>query len=379
MFISKLPNLGTTIFSYMTQLSNQHNAINLSQGFPEFEAFPALQYLVCKHINAGHNQYAPMQGVKELREAISEKVEYLYSKSYHPDREVLITSGATQALYTAITAFINPGDEVIIIEPAYDSYVPVIELNGGKPVYVKLEAPDFKINWYEVKSAITEKTKMLILNTPHNPTGTVFTDEDLKTMSTLVQDTNIIVLSDEVYEHIVFDGNKHISISSYPELANRSIIVSSFGKAFHITGWKVGYCLAPEFLMNEIKKIHQYLVFSINTPVQYALAEFLKDRSYYLELSDFYQVKRDFFNKLFKDTRFGIKPSQGTFFQSLDYSRISDEDDFSFAVRLTKEHGVASIPLSVFYHSSEKSSLIRFCFAKNDETLEKGAERLLKL
>ena len=379
MFTSKLPNLGTTIFSYMTQLSNEHSAINLSQGFPEFEAFPALKELVCKHIQAGHNQYAPMHGVKELREAICEKVEYLYSKSYHPDREILVTSGATQALYTAITAFVHPGDEVIVIEPAYDSYVPVIELNGGKPVYVKLQAPDFKINWYEVKAAITPKTRMFVLNSPHNPTGTVFTDEDLKTLSTLVQDTNILILSDEVYEHIVFDGVSHLSVSSYPELASRSIVVSSFGKAFHITGWKVGYCLAPEELMKEIKKIHQYLVFSINTPVQYALADFLKDKSYYLELSDFYQEKRSFFINLFKNTRFGIIPSQGTFFQSLDYSRISDEDDFSFAVRLTKEHGVATIPLSVFYHQGDQNSLIRFCFAKNDDTLERGAERLLKL
>ncbi|MEI7594240.1 MAG: methionine aminotransferase [Bacteroidota bacterium] len=379
MIHSKLPNTGTTIFSIMTQLANEHKAINLSQGFPEFQAFPELGRLVKQYIDAGFNQYAPMHGVKELREQICSKIQKHYKKAYNPDTEIVITSGATQALYTAITAFIHKGDEVIIFEPAYDSYVPVIELNGGIPVFIKLNAPNFSVNWTEVRAAITEKTKMIIVNNPHNPTGVVFSKEDLSILSKIVSNTDIIIISDEVYEHITFDGIQHISASSIPELAERTIVITSFGKTFHTTGWKVGYCVAPEELIKEIKKVHQYLVFSVNTPVQYALAEFLKDESSFLGLSTFYEEKRNYFAKLIGETRFKLIQNQGTFFQLVDISTITDEDDYSFAIRMTKEYGVASIPLSVFYSQKEKMSLIRFCFAKHNETLERGVERLIKL
>ena len=379
MIISKLPETPTTIFSIMTQMANEYNAINLSQGFPEFSVSPVLKELLGKYISEGFNQYAPAIGVKPLRDKICAKISEESNYSYNPDTEITITSGATQALYTAISAFVHPGDEVVVFEPAYDSYVPAIRLNGGIPVFVTLNYPDFKVDWNMVQSKITNKTRMIIVNTPHNPSGTLFSDSDLRCLAALVKNTDIILIGDEVYEHIIFDGKKHISLASIPELASRSIIISSFGKTFHITGWKVGYCTAPAELMAEFRKLHQYTVFSVNTPVQYALAEFLNYKDEYQQLSAFYQKKRDFFIHLLEGTSFKIKPSDGTFFQSLDYSNISNEDDYTFAVRLTKEHGVASIPLSVFYNERPQIPLIRFCFAKSDETLEKGAERLRNL
>lgn len=376
---SKLPNVGTTIFTVMSGLANEYNAINLSQGFPDFMCHPDLIDLVNKYMRKGYNQYAPMQGLLKLREKISEKTEKLYSGYYNPDNEITITAGATQALYTAITAFVNEGDEVIIFEPAYDSYVPAIEVNGGIPRYVQLKKPDFKINWNEVEKLVNSKTRMIIINSPHNPTGTTISSFDLERLQKIVSGTNIIVLSDEVYEHIIFDNLEHQSVIKFPKLAQQSIIVSSFGKTYHTTGWKIGYCVAPKELMAEFRKIHQFLVFCVNTPIQYAFAEFLEREDEYLQLGEFYKLKRDKFNNLLKGSSFIIRPSNGTYFQLLDYSKISDEKEMDIAVRLTKEIGVASIPVSVFYHKNIENKVLRFCFAKTDETLERAAEKLMKL
>jgi len=376
MIRSKLPNVGTTIFTIMTQLANQHNAINLSQGFPDFQVSQKLIKLVEKYMKDGYNQYAPMPGVERLREVIANKTEFLYSYKYNPETEITITAGATQAIYTAISAFIQEGDEVILFEPAYDSYVPAIKINGGQPVYIQLKHPDYSIDWNEVTRAINLRTRMIILNSPHNPSGSVLSIEDMEKLSRLVQGSKILILSDEVYEHIIFDNNKHQSIARYPKLAERSMIISSFGKTFHATGWKMGYILAPENMTKEFRKVHQFMVFSVNTPVQYALADFLEQKEEYLELGNFYQQKRDYFLNLLKGSKFKIVPSKGTYFQSLDYSAISDEKDYDFAIRLTKEFGIASIPLSVFYHDSIKSHVLRFCFAKSNETLERAAEKL---
>ncbi len=376
---SKLPAVQTSIFSVMSKLALEHKAINLSQGFPGFDCSPQLVDLVEKYMRKGLNQYAPMPGVQVLREAISTKTEELYSITYDPETEITITSGATQALFTAIAALVRDGDEVIVIEPAYDSYVPAIELAGGKPVFFQLNPDTFSINWVEFQKLVNQRTRMILINTPHNPTGSALSAADMMKLEKLTNKTDIVVLSDEVYEHILFDKLEHQSVARYPKLAERSLIVSSFGKTFHTTGWKIGYCLGPANLMAEFRKVHQFLVFSSNTPVQYAIAEYLANKDAYLQLPSFYQKKRDYFIHVFGQTKFGLKPSPGTYFQLLDYSKISKEKDTDFAVRLTKEFGVASIPVSVFYHKKTDSKFLRFCFAKHEDELEKAAEKLIKL
>jgi methionine aminotransferase len=376
---SKLPDVGVTIFTIMSKLANDHQAINLSQGFPDFDVHPDLLALVDNYMRSGHNQYAPMQGVAALRERIAEKVLALYNASYDPELEITVTSGGTEALFAAISAVVRQGDEVIVLEPAFDSYVPVIKLNGGIPVYVEYKFPDYRIDWDDVRNALSSKTRLIILNSPHNPTGAVFTETDISALKDILRDTDVLLLSDEVYEHIIFDGLRHESISRYPELVERSFVVSSFGKTYHTTGWKIGYCLAPAPLSKEFQRVHQFLTFASNTPIQYAYAEFMKNKDIYLNLSAFYQQKRDKFLSLIEKSRFKAMPCYGTYFQMVDYSSISDESDVEFSKRLTTEHGVASIPPSVFYHHQVDHKVLRFCFAKKDETLEKAAERLCKI
>jgi len=376
---SKLPNLSVTIFSEMTQLADAHGAINLSQGFPDYAVPAELTALVAKYMQQGCNQYAPMPGVPQLRDQISAKVWQLYGAKYDPAREITITSGATEALFAAITAVVRKGDEVVVLEPAFDSYTPVISLCGGIPVYIQLKFPGYRIAWDEVRHAISEKTRAIILNSPHNPTGAVLTRHDISSLIQIVQDSNIVIISDEVYEHIIFDGCTHQSMAHYPQLAERSFVISSFGKTYHATGWKIGYCLAPAALSNEIRKIHQYLTFSSNTPVQHALAEFMQKKEVYLRLSEFYQLKRDKFLDSLKESRFRALPCKGTYFQMLDYSDITDEPDLDFARRLTTDFGVAAIPPSVFYHRRNDYKVLRFCFAKKDETLERAAEKLSRV
>lgn len=376
---SKLPKQGATIFSVMSGLAQQHAAINLSQGFPDFSIPSKLVERTHHYMRQGYNQYAPMAGIPILREKLAEKAEALYAAQYNPDTEITITAGATQAIYTAISAFINEGDEAIIFEPAYDCYVPAIELHGGKPVYVQMNLMGDLIDWEKVKKLINQRTRMIIINTPHNPSGRAMSAQDMLKLQKLTDGTDIIILSDEVYEHIIFDGLEHQSIARYPQLAQRALVVSSFGKTYHNTGWKMGHVLAPVELMTEFRKVHQFNVFSVNTPAQYALADFLNDKEHYLELNAFYQQKRNRFNQLLTGSKFSIKPSEGTYFQVLDYTAISDEHDTDYAIRLTKEAGVAAIPLSVFYHEKNTDKLLRFCFAKADETLEKAAEKLMLL
>jgi methionine aminotransferase len=376
---SKLPRQETSIFAIMSGLATEYKAINLSQGFPDFEVSPKLISLVSKYMKKGFNQYAPMQGVMALREQIALKTEAISGSKYDPVTEINITAGATQAIYSIISAFIKDNDEVIIFEPAYDSYAPAVKLNGGMVKYAKLRMPDFAIDWNEVKRLISHNTKMIIINTPHNPTGSVITPGDLKELDKLTRGTDIIILSDEVYEHLIFDGIRHESICYYPELANRSLIVGSFGKTFHATGWKTGFVLAPSNLMAEFRKAHQFTVFASNTPVQYAIAEFLKDKENYIQLNGFYQKKRDYFVNAIKGSRFRVVPCHGTYFQLLDYSKISDEPETEFAIRLTKEFNLASIPVSAFYHQNDDNKVLRFCFAKKEETLDKAAEILNKI
>ncbi len=378
--ITKLPKVGTSVFAVMSQLSNEHNAINLSQGFPDFPISEQLIDLVSNNMKQGHNQYAPMPGLISLREMISEKTESLYSAYYNPETEITVTAGATQAIFSAIMAFVREGDEVIVFEPAYDSYVPAIRLAGGTPISIQLKLPDYHIDWEEVKKLVNQRTKMIIINSPHNPTGSILSNEDLLRLDKITRNTGILILSDEVYEHIIFDNFEHQSVCRYPTLAERSLVMCSFGKTFHATGWKTGYCLAPENLMNEFRKTHQFVVFCSNSPVQYALAEYLKNPSNYLGLGSFYQQKRDYFVDLIKKSRFKIIPSSGTYFQLLDYSAISDEPEMEFACRLIKEHGVASVPVSAFYNNKPvNNQVLRFCFAKKDETLEKAASILCKI
>ena len=376
MIRSKLPNVGTTIFTVMSHLANEYKAINLSQGFPNFECSPALVSLINEYMKRGYNQYAPMQGIMPLRETIAEKMEELYGAKYSPEKEINITAGGTEAIYAAITAVVNEGDEVIVIEPAYDCYVPAIELSGGIPVYVQLKAPNYTIDWEVLKKKVSHRTRMIMINTPHNPTGAVMTEKDMKELDKITRGTDIIILSDEVYEHIIFDGLKHQSICRFPKLAERSFVVFSFGKTYHATGWKMGYVLAPEKLMVEFRRVHQFIVFTVNTPFQYALADYMKNKSEYLELGNFYQKKRDYFINLIKGSKFKYVPASGSYFQLLDYSKITQEKDSDYAIRLTKEAGVASVPTSVFYHEKVDNKILRFCFAKTDETLEKAAEKL---
>jgi methionine aminotransferase len=378
-FTPKLTNIETSIFSVMSALANEHKAINLSQGFPNFKSDQKLIDGVTKAMNSGYNQYAPMAGSLELRQAISKKFEILYNSSYHPETEITVTAGATQAIFTIITAFIKPDDEVIIFKPAYDCYQPSIEANGGKAISVALEAPDYKINWTQVKENINPKTKMILINTPHNPTGTVMCEKDLLKLQELTDGTDIIVLSDEVYEHIIYDAEQHQSICRFQNLKKRSFITASFGKTFHNTGWKVGYCCAPKYLMEAFRNVHQFNVFSVHHPTQKALADYLQDSGHYLNLPDFFQEKRDTFLSLIKDSRFKFTPSKGTYFQVLDYSKITNMNDIEFAKQLTIENGIASIPLSVFYDTKLDHKVLRFCFAKTDDTLKQAADILNKI
>ncbi|WP_117879933.1 methionine aminotransferase [Aureibaculum luteum] len=376
---SKLPSVKTTIFTIMNTLAKEHNAINLSQGFPDFDTDSKLIDLVTKAMHSGYNQYAPMAGVLTLREQIANKIDGLYGVKYHPDTEITVTVGATQAIFTIIASFIRKDDEVIIFKPAYDCYEPAIELHNGKPIYVQLKAPTYKINWQEVKEKITSKTKMIIINTPHNPSGFLWSNMDMLALEKLVKDTNIIVLSDEVYEHIIFDNLKHHSACKYSYLKERTFVVGSFGKTFHNTGWKMGYCAAPANLMNEFRKVHQFNVFCANHPMQIAFAEYLKVESHFKNLSQFYQDKRDLFLNKIKDSRFKFTPSKGTYFQLLDYSAISDEGDVDFVKRLAIEYKIAAIPVSVFNSDNMDQKMIRFCFAKKNETLKKATYILTKI
>jgi len=376
---SKLPRSGTSIFAVMSGLANETGAINLSQGFPDFAISEKLIGLVDHYMRKGFNQYAPMPGVQKLREAIAEKVQSTFGMAYNPDTEINITAGATQAIFTAISAIIRPGDEVIVLEPAYDSYAPAVELNGGTVRYSSLKNPGYEVNWPEVKSLMNAHTRMIIINTPHNPTGTVLSAADMLELSRITNQTNIIILSDEVYEHLIFDGLRHESVCYYPGLASRSFVMGSFGKTFHATGWKTGFVLAPAELMVEFRKAHQFVVFASNTPVQHAIADFLADKSNYEGLPVFYQQKRDFFAGLISSSRFNIIPCKGTYFQLLDYKKISDENERDFAIRVTREFGVASVPVSPFYHNGKDNKVLRFCFAKSEETLEKAAEILCRI
>ena len=371
---SKLPNVGTTIFTVMSKMAADHQAINLSQGYPDFPSDPYLIELVAKAMRDGLNQYAPMPGLPALREAISEKTNALYGRYYDPDSEITVTAGATQALFTAISAFVYPGDEVILFAPAYDCYLPAVELYGGIGKVVQMTPLAFKPDWDEVNQLINEKTRMIVINTPHNPTGTTWQDSDMLELQRLAVKNDLIVLSDEVYEHIIFDNLPHQSASKYDELARRSLVTASFGKTFHNTGWKLGYCLGPEELMIEFKKVHQYNVFSVNRPVQEGLAQYLENPKHYLQLGDFYQQKRDHFLGAISSSRFKMVPSSGTYFQLLDYSDITDESDVEFATRLTKEKGLAAIPTSVFNPSGADYRQLRVCFAKSTDTLDKAAE-----
>ena len=378
--ISKQPNVGTTIFTVMSQLANETGALNLSQGFPNYNCSPKLIELVNHYMKLGMNQYAPMAGIMPLREVLAQKTADLYGINYSPADEITIVSGCTEALYAAMTAILHKDDEVIVFEPAYDCYVPAIELNGGKAVYVTLSPDnDFKIDWEAVKAKITDKTKAILLTTPHNPTGKCLTKSDIHSLAMLVKNTNIFVISDEVYEHIIFDERKHLSPAVYPDLWERTFVCGSFGKTFHTTGWKLGYCLAPKALSAEFRKAHQWITFSCPTPMQYAYADFLKDPDNYLSVTQFYQEKRDKFVHWLKDSRFTLTPAEGSFFQMVSYKNITHESDYDLAVRWTKEIGVASIPISVFYSEKIDNKILRFCFAKDNEMLERAAERLCKL
>lgn len=378
-FNSKLPHAGTTIFTIMSKLAYDSGAINLSQGFPDYSCSPQLVKLVNDYMKRGNNQYAPMAGLPLLRERIAAKVNELHNADYNPDTEITVTAGGTQAIFTALAAVIRPNDEVIIFEPAYDSYGPTVKLLGGLVKSFEMSPPVYKIDWAIVKRMITSNTKMIILNSPNNPTGMVLDREDINHLIDITRNTDILILSDEVYEHLVFEGRQHLSMAQFPELRKRSFIAASFGKLYHNTGWKMGYCVAPDWLTQEFRKVHQYLVFSANTPVQYALADFMLDKDQYLELGTFFQQKRDYFAGLMKETRFDLLPCHGSYFQSATYSRISDEKDTDFAKRLTTEFGVASIPVSAFYNRGTDHGVLRFCFAKKQETLEKAVKRLTKV
>jgi methionine transaminase len=376
---SKLPDISTSIFSIMSGLAIEKGAINLSQGFPDFNCPEPLIELVTRYMHAGHNQYAPMAGMPQLREKISIKTEKLYGYRPNADTEITVTSGATEALFAAITAVVKPGDEVIVLEPCYDSYAPAIRLSGGSPIYIPLSLPNFSVDWELVKKRITSQTRLIIINTPHNPTGAVMTKTDMDALAHITKGSDILIISDEVYEHMVFDGKDHYSVLQHESLRERSFVISSFGKTYHITGWKLGYAVAPPALTNEFRKIHQFVTFSSVTPLQLAIADFMDNEAHYLELPFFYQQKRDLFCELLKPSRFEIVPTQGTYFQLLKYSAISNENDLEFAKRLVNEIGVASIPVSAFYFNKTDHKYLRFCFAKGEETLRTAAERLVKL
>ena len=373
---SKLPDVGTTIFTVIGQLAARHEALNLSQGAPNFAPDPQLVENVARAMRAGHNQYAPMAGIAALREALASKVGTLYGVRYDPATEVTVIASASEGLYSTISALVHPGDEVIYFEPSFDSYAPIVRLQGATPIPVKLSLADFRVNWDEVAAAITPKTRMIITNTPHNPTATVFSDADIGRLKAVTRNTDIVVLADEVYEHVVFDGARHQSMACHTELAERSVIVSSFGKSYHVTGWRVGYCLAPAGLMNEIRKVHQFMVFSADTPMQYAFVEALAKPETYLGLSAFYQRKRDLLTDALRDSRFELLPSEGSFFMLARFRGFSDERDSDFVLRLIRDARVATIPLSAFYTDGTDSGLIRLSFSKDDATLIEGARRL---
>jgi len=376
---SKLPEVGTTIFTVMSALATEHKAVNLGQGFPDFPMSAELTELVSDAMRKGFNQYSPMPGWMPLREAIAEKIEFLYHTPVNPDTEITITPGGTYAIYTALTTVLQPGDEVIVFEPGYDSYIPNIVVNGAIPVRIDLQFPEYKINWAEVRQKITPKTKVIMLNSPHNPTGSVLREQDIQQLRELVQNTNIIIVSDEVYEHIVFDNVKHQSILRYPDLAQRSFVCFSFGKVYHCTGWKLGYAIAPAGFTKEFRKVHQFNCFSCHTPSQVAMATFLKNRESYLSLGAFLQQKRDYFLSLMTNTRFTMLDSKGSYFICAQYDRISDESDKEFAIRITREFGVAVIPVSAFYQDATDNKVVRFCFGKKEETLALAAERLARI
>jgi len=373
---SKLPAIGTNIFTVMSALAQEHNAVNLGQGFPDYPMQEELAEKVAAAIRDGYNQYAPMPGLLSLRERIAEKVNRLYGSDVHPDTEITITPGATYAIYTALTTILSPGDEVIIFEPAYDSYIPNIEINGAKAIPLPLTYPDYRINWELVKQSVTLRTKAIIINSPHNPTGSVLDATDLEMLKSIVEGTGIFIVSDEVYEHLIFDGKQHQSILRDPELFARSFVCFSFGKTYHCTGWKLGYCIAPSTLTKEFRKVHQFNAFTCFTPAQIALADYIKNEEAYLSLPRFMQQKRDYFKELMNQTRFDLLPSSGSYFICAKYNRISDEPDYDFAVRLTKETGVATIPVSAFYHNRKDDHVVRFCFSKQNKTLQDAAMRL---
>jgi methionine aminotransferase len=376
---SKLPRVGTTIFTVMSKLAQECGTINLSQGFPDFPIDIKLIELVDKAMRAGHNQYAPMPGLAALREAIAAKAQQLYGFRYDPETEVTVTAGGTQAIFTALGAVVHPGDEVIIIDPAYDCYAPTVELFGGRPVHVRLGS-DMRFDAEAVKAAITPRTRMLMINTPHNPAGTILRDADMRRIADLLRGTDILLLSDEVYEHLVFDGEPHASAINYPELRERAFVIFSFGKVFHATGWKMGYAMAPRALMAEFRKVHQFNVFSANTPIQHALATYMQEPARYVQVSPFYQDKRDRFAAGMRNSRFTLLPCEGSYFQTADYSAISDEGDRAFAERVAREFGVAAIPLSPFYKEPPPGQrLLRFCFAKQDATLDAAIEKLCRI
>jgi len=377
--LSKLPETGTTIFTTMSALAREHNAINLSQGFPDFNCSPRLVELANHYISNGYNQYAPMPGALQLRERIAEIISTCYSANYNIDTEITVTAGATQAIYTTIAALIHPGDEVIVFEPAYDCYVPAIKIHGGVPVYSTLKAPAYKVDWQDVKNKITERTKAIIINSPHNPSGTILSLADILKLEEITEGTNIVVISDEVYEHMVFDGQKHHSVAASKKLKERSVLVSSFGKTVHTTGWKIGYVAAPAELMKEFRKVHQFLVFVVNHPLQLALADFLGDKQNYLDLKNFYQQKRDYFLEITKTSRLKPLKTQGTYFQLMSFANVNDEKDSELDVRWTIEKKLAAIPLSAFYNKGDDNKILRFCIAKKKETLEKAAEIICKL
>lgn len=376
---SKLPRVGTTIFTTMSGLASEYGAVNLGQGFPDFSMSSQLVDSVTKAMKQDFNQYAPMPGWLPLREALAEKANFLYGAQVHPDTEITITPGGTYAIYTALTTILSPGYEVIVLEPAYDSYVPNIEVNGGKPVLVPLNQADFSINWEAVKAAVSPATRAIILNSPHNPTGAVLGENDIAELRALVRRQDLYIISDEVYEHLIFDGRAHQSMLRYPDLLERSFVCFSFGKTYHCTGWKLGYCMAPAALMKEFRKVHQFNCFSCHTPSQVGITEILKDRDAYLQLSGFLQERRDRFTELMGQTRFSLRASSGSYFICAGYEKITDEKDSDFAIRLTRERGVATIPVSAFYQEEADSKLLRFCFAKKPETLEKAVEQLAAL
>jgi len=376
---SKLPQTGTTIFTVMSALAAEYDAINLGQGFPDYPMDERLISLVHDAMKKGYNQYVHMAGLPILRERISEKIQRLYDSHVDPSAEITITPGGTYAIYTALTAILQPGDEVILFEPAYDSYIPNIEINGGVPVRIPLKFPDYTIDWDEVKARINPRTRAIIINSPHNPSGAVLTEDDIRQLREIVKGSRIFIISDEVYEHLIFDGKQHLSMLRYPDLFERSFVCFSFGKVYHCTGWKMGYCIAPAAAMAEFRKVHQFNCFTCHSPVQYALAAFLEDESAYRTLGNMLQAKRDYFQKLMKQTRFTALPSHGSYFQLYSYAQISQEPESDFAIRLTKEAGVVGIPVSAFYKEAANHQVIRFCFAKKESTLEEAVDRLIRI